>query len=244
VGSDLPAVAKYTIEGFVNGDTAETANITGAPVLTTTATNNSPHANYAIKGGPGTLESPNYNFVAGFGTLAMLPGNGSGNDHGAIQEASIVSDTPEQVRQARAALVSGPTTVTIPEPVFVAGLHGSSGVFVRDAIWPKPPVAVTTRQLADTRSAMKVVAVEAGKAPDAPVRAVALPSLSATTAAAKPVNSTRSAMPLLVATASRRSTETPVHAVMLSTQPASVVTVQSSFSGAAIRKAFNPPGGN
>jgi hypothetical protein len=70
----LPSISTYAIQGFVNGDTAATANITGSPALTTTATNNSHFGNYAIKGGVGTLSSPNYTFVAGFGILAIIDG--------------------------------------------------------------------------------------------------------------------------------------------------------------------------
>jgi len=68
----LPAITNYSLVGFVNGETAATANVIGAPKLTTTAHENSRHANYAIKGGVGSLWAPNYTFVAGFGTLAVL----------------------------------------------------------------------------------------------------------------------------------------------------------------------------
>ena len=67
----IPDITSYRIFGFVNGETEETAYVIGTPVLTTIATKRSKDANYAIKGGPGTLSSPNYAFVAGFGTLVL-----------------------------------------------------------------------------------------------------------------------------------------------------------------------------
>jgi hypothetical protein len=70
----VPPISTYTIEGFVNGDTESTSNITGTPTLSTTATNKSRYGNYAIKGGVGSMSSPNYTFVAGFSTLAIVAG--------------------------------------------------------------------------------------------------------------------------------------------------------------------------
>jgi hypothetical protein len=67
----IPPITEYTIQGFVNGDTEDSAQISGVPVLSTIATENSPDANYAIKGGVGTLESPRYTFKPGFGALVL-----------------------------------------------------------------------------------------------------------------------------------------------------------------------------
>ena len=50
----------YTIAGFVNGDTA--AVVSGAPVLSTTATTSSPPGSYPITVGVGTLAAANYDF--------------------------------------------------------------------------------------------------------------------------------------------------------------------------------------
>jgi hypothetical protein len=92
----IPAIAGYTLTGFVDGDTAESAGIVGSPLLTTTATASSPDANYAIKGGLGTLSSSKYDFEAGFGTLIL---RGAGNPK--AEEAKTVSpESRIQVRQA------------------------------------------------------------------------------------------------------------------------------------------------
>jgi 6-phosphogluconolactonase (cycloisomerase 2 family)/sugar lactone lactonase YvrE len=48
----------YTVTGFVNGDTS--AVLTGAPTLSTTATQNSPTGSYPITIAPGTLAAPSY----------------------------------------------------------------------------------------------------------------------------------------------------------------------------------------
>ena len=55
--------------GFVNGD--GTNVLTGAPIITTTATTNSPVGNYAITISQGTLSATNYNFVFVNGTLTV-----------------------------------------------------------------------------------------------------------------------------------------------------------------------------
>jgi hypothetical protein len=67
----IPPITEYTIQGFVDGDNEDTAQISGVPVLTTIATESSPDANYAIKGGVGSLTSPKYTFKPGFGALVL-----------------------------------------------------------------------------------------------------------------------------------------------------------------------------
>ncbi len=62
VGQPNPPLT-YEFTGFVNGDTAASADITGSADLTTTATINSAIGNYPITvTGAGTLTSPNYDF--------------------------------------------------------------------------------------------------------------------------------------------------------------------------------------
>ncbi len=77
VGEANPTLT-YQLTGFVNGDTAETAGITGSANLTTTATKTSPAGQYPITvTGSGTLMAANYSFPpAGFmnGTLTVTPG--------------------------------------------------------------------------------------------------------------------------------------------------------------------------
>jgi hypothetical protein len=70
-----PLTASFV--GFVNGEDATSAHITGSPTLKTTATTTSPAAIYPITvGDAGTLAAPNYDFPAsGFvnGTLTVIP---------------------------------------------------------------------------------------------------------------------------------------------------------------------------
>jgi sugar lactone lactonase YvrE len=61
----------YTITGYVNGDTSSV--VSGAPVLTTTATQASPVGSYPITASLGTLSAANYTFVLVNGTLSVTP---------------------------------------------------------------------------------------------------------------------------------------------------------------------------
>jgi hypothetical protein len=67
-GSVAPPLT-YTFSGLVNGDTA--ASIDGSPVLSTTATANSPVGSYPISIALGTLLSGNYQFVFKNATLTV-----------------------------------------------------------------------------------------------------------------------------------------------------------------------------
>jgi uncharacterized repeat protein (TIGR03803 family) len=72
-GGAVPALT-YTITGFVNGDTA--AVLSGAPILTTTATSASGVGSYAITVAPGNVAAANYDFptlVAGTIRVAPAP---------------------------------------------------------------------------------------------------------------------------------------------------------------------------
>ena len=200
VGAALPAVSAYSIQGFVNGDTEATAQISGTPVLTTTAKDNSPRANYAIKGNVGTLSAPNYSFAAGFGTLAFL--GAPEMENAATKRAELAGKSAE----IRAALADQPVAV----PAFLAGLRGESGVFVQTAIWQAQPAHSATLQTAPVRKAMapkiaadgpmaaipvhpavasKSTALPAAKGPAATVRSVAFVS-----PAAQPVLSSSGAL--------------------------------------------------
>jgi hypothetical protein len=239
VGGGIPAITGYTIQGFVNGDTEETAQITGSPVLTTTATDHSLHANYAIKGGVGSLSAPNYTFTAGFGTLAMVGGSET-NDLNGRQQLSLSGAANEDPVVVQAALVSRPEARTVPQPAFVAGLRGQSGVFVRDAIWPEPLAHSAISPDSFTGSAMPNTAAVSRRSPEAPVRAAALPKLANASALAQSV-STRSVLQVAVA-ATSRGYAVPVRAVVLPNQSSSAAHANSFFTSSAIRKAFNPPG--
>jgi hypothetical protein len=259
-GSPIPAASSYSFKGFVNGDSQETAQITGMPILSTTATDRSPHANYAIKGGVGSLLAPNYSFVAGFGTLAILDpktldrksldgqspdGPNSGNNQ---QEASVDPSAAENGAQVRAALVGQLESLTMVQPNFIAGLRGQSGVFVRDAIWQNPASSAHTQSLQTQTANQNLAAAMAINLPtvasglrsnsDAPVRSVTLPRLVTSSAIVK-TNGTRSAIPAAIPD-SRKSSELPVRAAITS-KPSTVPAAQYSYTGSAIRDAFNSP---
>jgi MBG domain (YGX type)/Beta-propeller repeat len=69
-GDPIPAFT-YSLSGFVNSDTP--TSVSGAPVLTTTATSSSPPGHYSIKIATGSLTSPKYNFKLTPGVLTILP---------------------------------------------------------------------------------------------------------------------------------------------------------------------------
>ena len=71
-GDAVPALT-YTISGFVLGENAGSAGVTGSPNLSTTATASSPVAGspYAISVDPGTLAASNYTFATQAGTLTV-----------------------------------------------------------------------------------------------------------------------------------------------------------------------------
>lgn len=236
-GSEVPAIANYMITGFVNGDTAETAQITGSPLLTTTATDRSPHANYAIKGSVGTLSAPNYTFVPGFGTLAVLDGPNSGEQ----LPAAIKIPRQEEGVSVRTALLSQPDAENVSLPAFVAGLRGESGVFVVNAMWPDAEPAPRQTQVLLSKTALPPVEADTRSIQDLPVRAVEMPKI--VTASASRVSDTRSAL-TEVSIATRRGTDAPVRAVIVPGQMAAYANAQQLSAGAAIRKAFNPPGTN
>lgn len=242
--ASVPAISTYTITGFVNGDTAETAQIKGLPVLTTTVGDRSPRANYAIKGGVGSLSAPNYTFVAGFGTLAILEGQEADNPRAQWQEASPASLLKDEEALVRSALASLASEVTVQEPEFLAGLHGQSGVFVVNAIWPNATATTPEpNQHLDTRSALAPVAAVAPKPLDAPVRAVEMPKTATLSAPAAQAANTRSAL-TPAPMAMQKGVEAPVRAAVPTSQPAFSARPHSSLSGAEIRKAFNPSGSN
>jgi hypothetical protein len=212
IGAGLPAITEYAIRGFVNGDTEATAQISGDPNLTTTAKENSPRENYAIKGGVGTLYSPNYTFVAGFGTLAVIGAPETLTEITPAQQFGLNSDMPKKAAEIRAALADQPVAV----PAFLAGLRGESGVFVQKAIWQAQAAHPATAPNA-VRNAMVPKIAAAAPMAAVPVRAAVTPKAVAS--------------PVPVATV--------VRSVALA-HPAQTALTTSNVS--AIRKAFNPPG--
>jgi hypothetical protein len=217
VGNTVPAITGYTIQGFVNGDTEATAQISGSPVLTTTAKDNSPHANYAIKGGVGTLSSPNYTFVAGFGTLAVS-GAANGGESDQSQESAL--ETAKETVTVQPALMDKPVSMSLREPAFLAGLRGESGIFVQKALSANPAVIHTASLNSQVRNAaLPKAAAMATPASAAPVRAavtakaVAVPAFSA-----------------------------PVRTAVAVNVPTAAASVTSPYAGSSIRKALIVPG--
>jgi hypothetical protein len=250
LNASVPIVTNYSFTGFMNGDTEGTARISGSPVLTTTASDSSPHANYAIKGGVGTLSAPNYTFVAGFGTLAVLGGTDSGQSQDPLLDPSrdsaqaVPQNLPAHEDEAvvRSALLNQSMADVVPQPEFVAGLRGASGVFVVNAIWPNPASAFHSTEPLYTRSALaEVMLADDQKAPDAPVQAVDLPKMTAFSTSAAQSSDTRSALQTVTVSAPKVS-DASVRAVLSTNPTAAYTRVPNSLTGSAIRKAFNPSG--
>jgi VCBS repeat-containing protein len=63
----------YTLTGFVNGETAATAGVTGGPSLSTTAVPASPVGSYEITAAVGSLSAGNYDFIPVDGKLTVTP---------------------------------------------------------------------------------------------------------------------------------------------------------------------------
>jgi hypothetical protein len=70
-GQPIPGLT-YSVAGFVNGDT-QAGVVTGAPVLTTTATSTSPPGQYPVTITAGTLAAQNYSFTLGSGVITITP---------------------------------------------------------------------------------------------------------------------------------------------------------------------------
>jgi hypothetical protein len=68
-GDPLPTLMRYTLTGFVNGDTE--CVVTGDPAISTTATSASGAGGYAITVSQGTLAAANYTFTFKPGNLTI-----------------------------------------------------------------------------------------------------------------------------------------------------------------------------
>jgi hypothetical protein len=148
----VPTITGYTITGFVNGETADTAQVTGIPQLTTTARQNSPHANYAIKGGVGSLSAPNYRFVPGFGTLAIFgPDSADPRDHEPLITVSSLSTEDDDTIAVRPTILnhftlSRPDTSPISAPVTSISLPAN-----RDSHQDRPTLQAASVALPSTQ---------------------------------------------------------------------------------------------
>lgn len=86
---NAPPAFTYTITGFVNGDTS--AVVTGAPVLSSTASSKSGVGIYPITIAPGTLKSANYTFtlINGTATVSKAPLALIANNISAVQGSPL-----------------------------------------------------------------------------------------------------------------------------------------------------------
>ena len=71
-GATVPSLT-YTITGYVNSENANTANVTGAPSITTAASSTSNVGNYTISAAANSLAAPNYIFAYTNGNLSVTP---------------------------------------------------------------------------------------------------------------------------------------------------------------------------
>ena len=175
---EIPAITEYTIQGFVNGDTEDSAEISGVPVLSTIATENSPDANYAIKGDVGSLTSPKYTFKPGFGAL-VLRGTGKGNRAatagvapkvGPLEGAPVVQSAIQPVKvDAPTALHLGTVhkvnvlpsiEIARPAPLLGSAVHQAVSHAVLPAAVGAPPAAVRPGILSQTAEPAATMAGE------------------------------------------------------------------------------------
>jgi ELWxxDGT repeat protein len=133
-GGTVPGLTA-TITGFVNGENATTANVTGTPNLSTTATSTSPVGPYLITVvNAGTLSATNYDFptlvngtlTIGKAHLTVTADNKDMNHYDAVptltdtitgfvngQTASVVSGAPSLATTATSTSVAGYYPITI-----------------------------------------------------------------------------------------------------------------------------------
>jgi large repetitive protein len=105
----------YTISGYVNND--PTTVVSGAPVITTTATPTSPAATYPTTVSLGTLTAANYNFTLIGGTLQVTGGAAQ-----SIIFASLPNFASGGTYQLTARTTSGlPVTYAVSGPAQITG---------------------------------------------------------------------------------------------------------------------------
>jgi len=113
-GQPLPTLTD-TITGFVYNDTAA-SSVTGAPVLTTTATASSAPGKYPITAAIGTLAAANYSFAFVPGTLTIT------------QATQTIAFTPIATQTYGAAAFAATATATSGLPVTISVQSGPATV--------------------------------------------------------------------------------------------------------------------
>lgn len=104
----------YSLSGFVNGQTVATSGVSGAAVLSTTATTSSPIGVYPITPALGTLSAGNYTFAFVNGSLAVT---GLQINSGDAQRSKIA-----QIKVVFAQPIAQPT------PIFTLKIHGTATI--------------------------------------------------------------------------------------------------------------------
>ena len=130
-GAKMPALT-YTMSGFVNGDSAESA-VSGRPFLIAAANSRSIPGTFSITGGVGSLSSRNYSFVFGNAVLTIakaslivtpMPASITYGEHVPSPNLSYkgfvngdgpssLDGAPEQSPQVEASLAAGIYPITI-----------------------------------------------------------------------------------------------------------------------------------
>ncbi len=244
----VPAITDYVIQGFVNGESLETAKVTGAPVLSTSATERSPDANYAIKGGVGSLAAPNYEFVAGFGTLVLVGDRSSARGNSVADEAfdprfAAINQNPNEVRSA---LTS--KTAFVPAPTSVAGgSRNGVAVNVRSAVELHTSKATSPLLAAEVKgvSSFNRTELNANLGNAKPVRQAIAPKVATVSAdgSAKPVQAaltsrTASPFPTALAGVHRAGVVESVRSALQLNFVTSPSVMPSAQSPQAIHSAF------
>jgi len=139
----IPPITEYTIQGFVNGDTEDSAQISGVPVLSTIATESSPDANYAIKGGIGSLESPKYAFKPGFGAL-VLRGVGKSSRPETAKSAPAVDPLHDGSPVVQSAIQ--PAKVDAPVTMHLGTVHKANVLPSIEVAHPSPLLGSAVHQ--------------------------------------------------------------------------------------------------
>jgi len=130
----------YAIASFVNGDTQSSAT-TGAPVLSTAATRNSPAGLYPINVSAGTLAAANYTFTTTNGTLTVngnaaqsimfpaLYGYANGATVSLVAQATSGLPVTFAVTSGPASISNSTLTVTGVGPITVTASQAGNGNF-------------------------------------------------------------------------------------------------------------------
>jgi hypothetical protein len=240
----VPAITDYFIVGFVNGETEDSAHITGAPVLSTTASASSIYGNYAIKGNVGTLTAENYTFEPGFGTLAITADPSTQRARDRRQEAGVaIPSAKTDSIEVRPALQKESVSLLPIPTVFVGSARKDSDVPVHSTILRSIPTATEFAP----HSPIAPVDMPGFAAPERTESAAPVRAAIARTVAAKQDGQTSSAA---IAPVEMPGFETSapaefgirVHPAIGLNPQANLPAFSPSQSAVSIHKALVPPG--